>query len=190
MTGKQAVNYLYSSGFSDEQVKTVVEAIRKDPCLESGWYEGMNKEESLDIIKAYRDKLKNSASNQLEDDIAAFDVAIEALKIESCEDAISRVETVKFLANHSNEFEDVKIRMAFLAASSLVNNLHNLPPVNPQPKTGQFAKWVAREIFDDEWEYNKDAFAELACRKLAKLGIVRANGDEWELVEPQESEEN
>lgn len=39
------------------------------------------------------------------------------------------------------------------------------------------------------WEYNKDSFAEIACRKLAKLGIVRAKGDEWELVEPQESEE-
>ena len=55
-------------------------------------------------------------------------------------------------------------------------------------KTEQFAKWVAKEIFDDMWEYNKDSFAEIACRKLAKLGIVRAKGDEWELVEPQESE--
>lgn len=57
-----------------------------------------------------------------------------------------------------------------------------------EPKTEQFAKWVANEIFDDMWEYNKDAFAELACRKLAKLGIVVRMGDEWELVEPQESE--
>lgn len=52
----------------------------------------------------------------------------------------------------------------------------------------RFAKWVAEEIFDDYWEWNEDAFAELACRKLAKLGIVRAKGDVWELVEPQESE--
>ena len=47
-----------------------------------------------------------------------------------------------------------------------------------------FARWVASEIFD-EWEYNKDSFAEIACRKLAKLGIVRAKGDEWELVEQE-----
>lgn len=53
----------------------------------------------------------------------------------------------------------------------------------------QFAKWVATEIFDDNWEYNKDAFDELACRKLAKLGIVVRMGDEWELVESEESEE-
>lgn len=58
-----------------------------------------------------------------------------------------------------------------------------------EPKISQFAKWVAEEIFDENWEYNKDAFAELVCRKLTKLGIVRANGDEWELVEPQESED-
>ena len=57
-----------------------------------------------------------------------------------------------------------------------------------EPKMEQFTKWVATEIFDDMWEYNKDSFAEIACRKLAKLGIVRAKGDEWELVEPQESE--
>lgn len=69
------------------------------------------------------------------------------------------------------------------------NAVEHLPPVNPQPKTGQFAKWVAKEIFDEDWEYNKDAFAEIACRKLARLGIVRAKGGEWELVEPQEREE-
>ena len=57
-----------------------------------------------------------------------------------------------------------------------------------EPKTEQFAKWVATEIFDDMWEYNKDAFAEIACRKLAKLGIVRVKGDEWELVESEASE--
>ncbi len=52
-----------------------------------------------------------------------------------------------------------------------------------------FAEWVASEIFDENWEYNKDAFAELACRKLAKLGIVRAKGDEWELVKLEGEED-
>ena len=52
-------------------------------------------------------------------------------------------------------------------------------------KTEQFARWVAREIFDENWECNKEAFAEFACRKLAKLGIVIRMGDEWELIESQ-----
>ena len=51
-----------------------------------------------------------------------------------------------------------------------------------------FAKWVATEIFDDMWEYNKDSFAEIACRKLEKLGIVREKDYEWELVEREEEE--
>ena len=54
----------------------------------------------------------------------------------------------------------------------------------------EFAKWVASEIFDENWEYNNGAFAELACRKLAKLGIVQAKGVEWEWLEPQEESED
>ena len=57
-----------------------------------------------------------------------------------------------------------------------------------EPKTEQFAKWVASEIFDEMWEYNKDAFAEIACRKLEKLGIVRAKDNEWKLIESKESD--
>ena len=57
-----------------------------------------------------------------------------------------------------------------------------------ESQTRKFAEWVATEIFDDMWEYNKEAFAELACRKLEKLGIVIGMGDEWELIEQQESE--
>ena len=43
-----------------------------------------------------------------------------------------------------------------------------------------FAEWVASEIFNENWEYNKDSFAEITCRKLAKMGIVKENGDMWE----------
>ena len=71
-----------------------------------------------------------------------------------------------------------------------LNNAYDvaIKALEQEPKTEQFAKWVATEIFDDMWEYNKDSFAEIACRKLAKLGVVRAKGDEWELVESEASE--
>ena len=43
-----------------------------------------------------------------------------------------------------------------------------------------FCEWVASEIIDEElWELNYGAFAELACRKLNKLGIVKTEGDKW-----------
>ena len=68
-----------------------------------------------------------------------------------------------------------------------LNNAYDVAinALEQEPKMEQFAKWVATEIFDDMWEYNKDSFAEIACRKLAKLGIVRAKGDEWELIESE-----
>jgi len=70
------------------------------------------------------------------------------------------------------------------------DKIRELPSVTPQEpdQYKSFCEFVASEIFSENWEYNKDSFAEIACRKLAKLGIVRKNGDTWELVEPQEGE--
>ena len=72
-----------------------------------------------------------------------------------------------------------------------LNEICNLAikALEQETKTRQFTEWVTSEIFNDNWKCNKDAFAEIACRKLEKLGIVRAKGDEWELIDPQESEE-
>ena len=89
------------------------------------------------------------------------------------EEAIKRVKGYLTDCLHTDCYEEVE---------EVINALEQ------EPKMEQFAKWVATEIFDDMWEYNKDAFAEIACRKLAKLGIVRAKGDEWELVESGVSE--
>lgn len=43
----------------------------------------------------------------------------------------------------------------------------------------EFAEFVAEEIFSEEWEFNKDSFSEIACRKLYKLGVIDKNDDEW-----------
>lgn len=69
------------------------------------------------------------------------------------------------------------------------NGCEDFSKRNEKSEAEQFAEWVAEEIFSELWEYNKDAFAEIACRKLEKLGIVKTNGDKWELIDPQESEE-
>ena len=43
-----------------------------------------------------------------------------------------------------------------------------------------FCEWVAGEVMEEEkWEGYKDSFAEIACRKLHKLGIVDKQGDYW-----------
>lgn len=49
-----------------------------------------------------------------------------------------------------------------------------------------FANWVAVEVIDEElWTYNHLAFAELACRKLVKLGIMQESDGKYtyEVVE-------
>ena len=45
-----------------------------------------------------------------------------------------------------------------------------------------FAKWVARQVCREDFDED-GTFAEMACRKLWRLGIVRMNGDEWEYGE-------
>jgi len=52
-----------------------------------------------------------------------------------------------------------------------------------------FAKFVAREIFDPDFENGGQyAFAELACRKLYKLGIVTKADDKWIFVYEDDAE--
>ena len=97
----------------------------------------MTREDAMLHMVLRREELKHSVGD-LDEDIKAFDMAIEALEQES--------------------------------------------------KVEQFAKWVAEEIFSELWEVNYGSFAEIACRKLAKLGIVKSEGDKWVLFEPQESE--
>jgi len=43
----------------------------------------------------------------------------------------------------------------------------------------RFAKWVAKEVCQDNFADNADAFAEIACRKLYYLGIIEKDGAWW-----------
>ena len=52
-----------------------------------------------------------------------------------------------------------------------------------------FAKFVAREIFDPEFENGGQyAFAELACRRLYKLGIVTKADGNWVFIDEEDAE--
>ena len=102
--------------------------------------------------------------------------------------AINKLPSVKQEPKTDNDL-DMKLKLMEANINGYTQGLKDASNTEQEPKAEQFAEWVATEIFDENWEYNKDAFEELACRKLAKLGIVRANGGEWELVEPHESED-
>lgn len=49
----------------------------------------------------------------------------------------------------------------------------------PQGEWIEFTKFVARGVCDDDFKDNSDCFAELACRKLVKLGLLKLDGDTY-----------
>lgn len=48
-----------------------------------------------------------------------------------------------------------------------------------------FAEWVAKQVCREDFDED-GTFAEMACRKLWKLGLVRMNGENWEYGEVEE----
>jgi len=148
----------------------------------------MTREEAIKELSCIADEMPSmECANWIE----AISMAIEALSQEPCKDAISRQEVLDLPRIKTHNVWGIVIK-----ESVDVEDIRQLTSVTLQePRTvtefadrfREFAEWVAAEIFDENWEYNKDAFEELACRKLEKLGLVRANGDEWELVEPLKS---
>lgn len=49
-----------------------------------------------------------------------------------------------------------------------------------------FCEFVAKMVLRDDFEENAGANAEFLCRKLSKLGIVKADKDKWVLAESEE----
>ena len=130
----------------------------------------MTNEEVIEIMEAYRDKLINSVSNQLDKDIEAFDMAIQSLSQEPCDDAISRedVEECKELMTDINGDTVYAVRMS---------DIRQLPPV-----TQKSGKWI----------YVLDADGFYICSECSYGNEYADNFCPWcgaKMVEPQESEE-
>lgn len=78
----------------------------------------MTKEEAKEILQEYRNKLSNSVSNQLDEDIKAFDMAIKALKQEPVLDKIrSKIEREiiprnSYKYDYEAKWQNLGLRMA------------------------------------------------------------------------------
>ena len=134
-------------------------------------------------IKEY---LSDEGKQKLDCLLSAVRNAVKTEGIES--EYTSQPETEKFVKIREATPEERESVDKYIKSTSKPTGV-DFWDLEQESATKQFAKWVAKEIFDDMWEYNIDSFAEIACRKLSKLGIVRSAGDEWELVDPQESED-
>lgn len=52
----------------------------------------------------------------------------------------------------------------------------------------RFADWVASEVCQEDFETSAGVFAELACRKLYFIGLIRKDGDKWTYKKAKEKE--
>ncbi len=66
----------------------------------------------------------------------------DILKSEPCDDCVSRIEAL-------NSLDKVENKDSWYRLTDVMKMIRNLPPVNPQPKTGH---WETRNIFPN-WLY-------------------------------------
>lgn len=83
----------------------------------------MTREEAIEVIKAYRDKLTHSVSNQLDGDIEAFDMAIKALEQEPKTDVLDKIkaEIEKAMEDFYYDEHDLGVRAGFRFALEIID---------------------------------------------------------------------
>lgn len=136
----------------------------------------MTREEAARIIKLERDGLKESEKNELlklKIDpclYTAFDVAIQALEQEPCEDAISREaakDLMRSLPRWCVRSEDEEYTNVGLLYDHVMFGLDNLQSVTP--KTGH---WIEGKYRDDDIRYNDSSYK---CDKCGRIVDFKEN---------------
>ncbi len=92
----------------------------------------MTREDAILHMILRREELKRSVGD-LDEDIKAFDMAIEALEQEPCKDAISRSEVLDLIDSKDQNYE----------VRHFKEDVECLPSVTPQPKTGRWIHWAS-----------------------------------------------
>ena len=143
--------------------------------------EEMTKEEATEILKEKRFEINTRINGETQYS-KALEIAIKALEQEPCEDAISRQEAVEAFQMF-REYESNRSNKGWVNRIETV--LNQLPPVNPQPKTGH---WITTSDYYTGAYGNID-YVECSCCHEYSL----EDGDFCpncgaRMVEPQESE--
>ena len=139
MTREDARYYLRSSGFSEEQINTIEQAFKQEPCAD--WYDvpsdEMTLEQARQAVKDLRKKL------------------VEYLDQEPC-DAISRQAMLDINESHHGQ-------MPNHINHQIWQEIKDLPPVTPQPKTDwipvserlpEYGEVVITVNSDEDYEIN------------------------------------
>ena len=137
----------------------------------------MKREEALRIIKECKEKGFKHTFYTLNEYHTALDIAIKALEQEPCDDAINREDALMCLTGEIKDTDTIETIIA-----RFIKRLKSLPPVNPQPKMGEWiddkcsicGKGIEDLIDSREWYRNEEPnFCPFCGAKM---------------VEPQESE--
>ena len=175
------------------------------------WQAGWNA--ALDWVKeVYLDELPSAQPdlqppcNQLAIDCISRQAAINAIENTDCEliqsawdeitDAIMRLPSVTPVTCVDAISRDAAIKMLYdLVKTNAIDNeigiwfefdtiemmLHKLPSVTPDTS---FISWLLDEIWDEDmWELNWQAFPEVVCRKLLKMGYLKEKDGEYERLD-------
>lgn len=71
-------------------------------------------------------------------------------------------------------------RHSVLSAEEIIDTV---PSAQPE---SSFVTWLLDEIWDEDmWELNWQAFPEVLCRKLTKLGYIKEKDGEYERLDKQ-----
>ena len=185
MTREQAINYLISSGFSEEQVSEVVRALTYEPTTKNDLVPRNVVER---IIKSPRTKeqmllVLNSLPSQ--EPTTKNDLGVDAVSRQAVLDQTYLWSKDEFL-RVTNPFDYLRKR------------INSLSPVTPQPKTGH---WIDDNENEIDAQYGRHLYKCSKCNEYADM-FVGGTEDWWDIekpnycpncgcrmVEPQESED-
>lgn len=144
----------------------------------------MTKEEATALLKSRVDLIKSNYP-EIDDYCEALEMAIEALKQEPCEDAISRqavLDLMRSLTRWCVRSEDGKFNNVGLLYDDVMFGIDKLPSVIQKPKTGHWAQISPQGIYECS-ECGQNVMTSDIC--VYKF----CHGCGAKMVEPQESED-
>lgn len=108
-------------------------------------------------------------------------------------DLISREALKKEFAKHTDSYGNLQVGWDYLIDNAptvplpdfkegykqaIIDGKTNFS--RPQAEWVEFADFVARNVVSEDFSEDVDFYAEVLCRKLVKLGLVKLDGDTYE----------
>ena len=141
-------------------------------------YTGLAVEDVKLVTDEVVKEIKKLPSAQPEDINADACASCPAYKAFFNEEDLSDIEILSILRSLYNCFDEYE-EPVYHALSEAIKAL------SAQPESS-FVTWLLDEIWDEDmWELNWQAFPEVLCRKLTKLGYIKEKDGEYERLDQQ-----